>query len=474
MSSVDDRAFWRPSVCSTALIVGCVALSIRLAILLRAPAFIIGDSENYYFPGYQLARQIGFDLDLRRTPGYPLFIAFSVDSISEDLAALLLAQHLLGVGTCLLSAALTRWLYGAWAGLLAGIATALAAPMLVAGHYVMAEAPFIPLTMLALALLCLALHRRNRLLMLVGGLVTGAASLTRPIGLVLAIALAIALLVQERSPRRAAVLGAPAVLGLALLLAPWIARNALVHGSLSADGNAGQTLVGRVMRHDRGFNFLDPNDPDPTSRRAREIMQGGRGGFVSPARDRMKRELGLDDASANRLMRDLALDALRRQPAYYLSGTAAGFLRLVIGTPENVRDHWNSRGDARNREEWEAHPEIRNLLGPPSPLQEQQIGTVETLLNIYQPARFGPLLPLLAVVGAAVALAGPHRGAATLLFLTGLGLLATAVVLVAPLPRYRYPVEPIITILAAGAVAWLVGGAWRVSWVRRGVARVSG
>src|ERR1044071_2782367 len=51
-----------------------VALALRLAFLFRAPVFIIGDSENYFWPGYELAREIGFDLEIRRTPVYPLFI----------------------------------------------------------------------------------------------------------------------------------------------------------------------------------------------------------------------------------------------------------------------------------------------------------------------------------------------------------------------------------------------------------------
>src|SRR3954449_4297014 len=95
-----------PPVWLVLLSVGGVALALRLAFLFRAPVFIIGDSENYFWPGYQLAREVGFDLDLRRTPGYPLFIAFVVRQVGEDLAALALAQHLLGVVTCLLVAGL--------------------------------------------------------------------------------------------------------------------------------------------------------------------------------------------------------------------------------------------------------------------------------------------------------------------------------------------------------------------------------
>src|SRR5215204_1495916 len=83
-----------PSPWLVLVVVAGVALALRLAFLFRAPVFIIGDSENYFWPGYQLAREIGFDLDIRRTPAYPLFIALVVTRIGEDLAALALAQHL--------------------------------------------------------------------------------------------------------------------------------------------------------------------------------------------------------------------------------------------------------------------------------------------------------------------------------------------------------------------------------------------
>src|SRR5688572_32341043 len=103
-----------PPVWLVLTIVGLAALALRLAFLFRAPVFIIGDSENYFWPGYQLAREVGFDLDLRRTPGYRLFIVFVVRGVGEDLAALALVQHLLGVVTCLLVAGLGIRFWGAW------------------------------------------------------------------------------------------------------------------------------------------------------------------------------------------------------------------------------------------------------------------------------------------------------------------------------------------------------------------------
>ena len=68
------------------------------------------------------------DLELRRTPVYPLFIAFVVRQVGEDLAALALTQHLLGVATSVVVAALGIRYWGGWTGLLAGLLVALDVP----------------------------------------------------------------------------------------------------------------------------------------------------------------------------------------------------------------------------------------------------------------------------------------------------------------------------------------------------------
>ena len=509
-------------------IVGLVSLALRLAFLFRAPVFIIGDSENYFWPGYQLAREVGFDLDLRRTPGYPLFIAFVVREVGEDLAALALVQHLLGVVTCLLVAMLGVRFWGAWTGLLAGLVVGLSGPLLVAEQYVMAETLFISLATATIAWLALAIERPRWWAMLAGGVLIGAAALTRPVGLVLAVAALAALAVAawwrqddltpgrgelstragEESgggrsgapveptdhpnlPRRFPLPGPPRVsawlgrrgyrrvlvhalwlvMGVALLWLPWMARNAAVHASFSADGNAGSTLVGRTMRHDPGFAFENPNDPDPTRQRVREIMRAGRGRFVTPTRDRIKRELGLSEAEANRLMRDLALEAILRQPGYFLLGTTRWFWQLSQGSPERYRNHWQTRRDEGNREEWEAIEEIGYLLGPPSPLQQAQYDEAEALVSLFQPARLGPTIPLLALVGAvglALGIGARWRrpGVAAFLALVVVGLLLAAAALVAPHARYRYPVEPLLGLLAAGGVTTIV------ALVRRALARV--
>ena len=57
-------------------------------------------------PGYELARGLGFAPILKRPPLYPLFVAFSIVLMGEDPHGLAFLQHLLGLGTVVL----TYWL----------------------------------------------------------------------------------------------------------------------------------------------------------------------------------------------------------------------------------------------------------------------------------------------------------------------------------------------------------------------------
>jgi hypothetical protein len=263
--------------------------------------------------------------------------------------------------------------------------------------------------------------------------------------------------------------------GFALVLLPWMARNYLTLQVFSTEGAFGQTLVGRTVRHD-SFVFVDSNataGPLDDRQRARELMQeaADRGSFITPLRRRLMREYGLSELETNRLMRDLALEAVVRQPDYFLLGTARFFVQLAIGWPERVREAWQSRRDAESREEWESHPEIAGLLGPPSPLHERQLPQVERLATIFQPGRVGPLLLALFAVGLVatvvagrVATSGPGelpnsrqtRLPALLPALWAIGLILVGVAFVGPVLRYRYPAEPFLAVLAAGGLSTLI------------------
>src|SRR5205823_1757252 len=89
----------------------------RLAFAFRAPPlFVGGDSQTYLVPGFELARGFGFAPILKRPPLYPLFIAFSIVLTGEDPHGLALLQHLLGLGTVVLTYWLGRAAFGEESG----------------------------------------------------------------------------------------------------------------------------------------------------------------------------------------------------------------------------------------------------------------------------------------------------------------------------------------------------------------------
>src|SRR5215203_4443738 len=352
-----------------------ISLAIRLAFTGRAPAFLIGDSENYFLPGFQLAFGTGFDLELRRTPLYPLFLTGAILLVGEDLQGIVTVQHLLGVATCALTYLVGRYAFDRTVGLIAGVLTALSGTAIIGEHTIMAEVLFTPLLMGHLAVLLVAVRRRSLLLTVIAGLILGLAAMARPVGLTWIAALPFALVLATRSLADTVRMSVTTIVGLAIVALPWMTRNYLEHGSFSTDGSAGQTLVGRTLRHDSGFTFYDPSwvpEPDSAQERTRKIMQDwvGRATFLTPVRRRVQQDLNVSEAEASRFMQREAVAALTRQPGYYVQSTLTSFGKLMLGVPERPRDAWATRREARNREEWEALPEIRHLMGPPSLIQD--------------------------------------------------------------------------------------------------------
>jgi 4-amino-4-deoxy-L-arabinose transferase-like glycosyltransferase len=446
------------------LILLCLAVGIgallRAAFLLRAPVFIISDSENYFLPGFRLAHGLGFDLEPRRAPVYPGFIAAVVYGIAKDLASLALVQHGLGLLTVGLTYWLGRQVFGRLAGLLASLVVAMSGSQLLSEHTIGTEALFVASLALAGTISVLALKNNSGWLALNAGLAVGFAALVRPVALGLLPILPLVLLSTRPGWRRWLRLSALYGLGLALVLLPWMVRNLVVLEVFSTEGAFGQTLVGRTVRHDR-FTFVEQGvatDADSRRQRARELMQdaANRRSFITPVRRRLMLDLQLTELEANRLMRDLAVEAILRQPGYYALGTSRFFLDLALGRPDSLREPWQTRRDPEGREEWESHPEIASLLGPPSAVEERQFAKAEWLVTLFQPGRFSVLLLALSSVGVAAAIGQRAWRPALMPALYALALLAIAAAFVGPVPRYRYPAEPFLAVMAAGGLMALL------------------
>lgn len=452
-----------------------LAILIRLAVVFRVPLLVTGDSETYLGPAYALARGDGFDLSIKRTPAYPVFIAGSIWLQGEDLLSLALVQHVLGLVTVGCTYWLGRTIFGRVPGLLAGSAVAVSGPLVLAEQSLMTEALFIPAITMCLALTAAGLRSQNPLALLIAGGLLGIGTLIRPVNQALLPLLLLAPVVAFR-PWKRALLGLVLCLaGYGLVVGPWALRpDRDTEGA--ALGSLGQTLVGRTARHDRGaFTYYDPvrdaND-EPSRLAARQVLQeaADRGSSGRAVHTRLRKELGLSAGEVDALMRDLAIEAILRQPDYYVVGTVQRFVRLSQGAVERLRDLRNTNDVARQR--WE-DTNTRHLVPPATPAQDREAAAAEAVTGLFQPGRVGLAIVLLALVGALGTLVGHGHRSAWLVLGAAAALLFASVALVGNVPRYRYPVDPLLAVLATGGLCaaalmvWRAVGGVRLSRLRR-------
>src|SRR5215208_644926 len=408
------------------LLVGLLALAaiVRAVFLFRAPVFLRHDSVTYFQTGYELVRGAGFDLPLRRSPLYPLFIAAVIWVFGEDLHALAFVQHLLGLITVAVSYLLGKALFGRVAGAVAGLLSGLSAPLLIHEHYILSEPLFTPLLGLGLLLTVYALQGGRARLYVAGGVLLALGALARPIAQVLLPVVPLAILVHHRGLRPALKPMLLAVAGFALVLLPWTARGVLATGRVGSAGALGQTLIDRVTRHDESLVLPHPDSlsqhDDPTAIAVRRLIltQSSRDARPSAINHRIRTQFGLDEAEANAAMLDVALEVIRSQPERYFWGSLAKFRRIMVGEDERLRAHWASRRDGELRETWLAEASIAHLWVPPSVAEERASPTAEALTRLFQPYQWLAPLSVLIALGLALGLVHGPRGPTVLLLLT--------------------------------------------------------
>lgn len=461
------------------LLVLLVAFAWRLSFALRPPAFLTPDSEGYFLPGWELAHGFGFGPELRRTPLYPLFIARVVFIMGDDLRALMLAQHGLGVLTAGLAYGLGRAAFGKLAGLAAGLAVAFSGPLLVYEHHVQPEPLFTALVTLATLLALRALQRPTRWRLLAAGLALAAAILTRPVAEALLPLLPLALLVRFRAWRPAVVGCLWFGLGLCLLLLPWMARNALVHGSFGVEGALGQALIGRTARHDDYRKFyscppgaFNPLIPSASSGQALSLSQDERmdgarqiiceeaatgepsGGLIT---QRVRLELDLSQAETSNLLRQVALEAISQQPEYYLRGTVRTAAEILVGKRETVIAPWRQRTTRNWDNKWD--PRLTLLVKNPPPAEGPEYEAADALVSFFQPFHWRREIGLLLILGFLASVLRPAWRPALILLVAAGGLVLASAALDGLVWRYRYPVDPLLAAMAGGGVqaVWNAG-----------------
>ena len=446
-------------------LIGVVAAVLRLAFLYRVPVILTGDSQSHYLPGYDLAFGNQFEPELRRPPGYAFFAAGTILVLGEELRGLVFVQHLLGVLTAMLTYGLGRLTFGRPAGLVAGLLVALNGALVLSGQSIMTETLFTFLLVGTLLALLLAGRSGRWGWALLAGLGLGAAALTRPVAQALVILVPLAFLVYTRRPwpivRGTALVG----LGCALVLVPWMVRNLSEHGTLSAAGGLGRSLIARTIKYDEGyFDQSRPAAEGDLKAEVRQFIRGQRNTIrnsrsVRSTQAGLMKRFTMTQAESDRWMRTVATEAILERPAYYVDGSLRMAWQIVLGKPKEdaYSERWVMRSDKDWVEQWESR--VDHLLAPNSPAEQAGVETAQWLTEIFQPAALGPILPILAGLGLVLSIVVARP--ALLPGVAGLGILLASAALDGPVPRYRYPLDPLIALLAAGAlavtVAWLIG-----------------
>jgi 4-amino-4-deoxy-L-arabinose transferase-like glycosyltransferase len=443
------------------LAIGVVALAVRLAFLYRVPVLLTGDSQSHFLPAFDLIHGNTFDPELRRPPGYALFAAGTMLLLGEDLRAITFVQQVLGVATALLAYGLGRVTFGRASGLLAGLLVALNGALIVSGQSIMTETLF-TFVLLGVLLVLLQAGRSGRYAWaLLAGILLGVAALVRPVAQILVLLVPLTFLLYDR--RLWPILRGTVLVGVGVLLVmgPWMLRNASEHGTLSAAGGRGRSLIARTIKYDEGFfdDALPEAAPDDLNGQVRQFIRGKRNTIrnsrsVRSTQAGLMSQFNLTQAESDRLMRQVALGAIAEHPIYYAVGNLGMSWQIVLGKEkeDTYSDRLVMRRDKDWGEQWEDRLDF--LLTQPTETEQRSVETAQWLSGIFQPATVGPILPILAAIGIGLALAVCQPalvpGAA------GLLLLLASASLDGPVPRYRYPLDPLLALFAAGAVVTIV------------------
>jgi hypothetical protein len=438
-----------------------------------APMFVTPDSESYLLPGWELAHGQGFNPELRRTPVYSLFIASVLTLLGDNLERLATVQHLIGVATALVVFTFARTIYGSLAGLLAGLAVAISGPQLIYEHYLLSEALFTLLLSASLGAVVAGVARDSRGWLLLAGVVLALAALCRPIGQI-AVPLAIVFTVASagRHVRVGVGRGAFVLLGVILIMGPWMLRNLVTHESFAAEGALGQALIGRTVRHDKGFVYYDVAnpDPDPIRQAARRIIADEAatgepsGGRVTA---RIREELGLSQSQTSALLRSLALQTIWENRDHYVQSTWTFAWELYDGKIERLLGHWRQRTTRNWDNKWDLR--IAPLVDEELPAQGPAYDRVDDAASFAQPYRYRRWITYAIVIGAVLAVVVPRWRSALLPLGVAVVMILASAALDGPVYRYRYPVDPLLAIVAAGGIAGPLVVIWRLLFRGGGV-----
>jgi 4-amino-4-deoxy-L-arabinose transferase-like glycosyltransferase len=327
--------------------VGALALAVRLPLIATsAGTSYSGDTAEYM----RFADQL---LDGRfpttyRMPGYPLFIAALGLLPGSRVAAIVTAQHVIGVAlVCLILVAGWRF-FGRVTGIVAALLAALTPVMLGLEHTMEPDFLFGAIVFVGACAMAEALRRPEpslRWLAAAGAAFAGSAYV-KPVGQVLPAAALLGLAVSTRSVRATARGTFVVAAVTAILLIPWVVRNEVAYGLVTLSDQGGQTLFSRMFDVDHARIPTSTADGRliariAVERRAREP----RTELNDYARDAL-RARGLSDQQAVALEGRVARTAIAAEPLDYAADTGPHVWRALTDVNSfsyaDVSGHENS------------------------------------------------------------------------------------------------------------------------------------
>lgn len=235
-----------------AIIAGLAALILRLPLMARAgSATYNADTDGYLFlaneilhghfsdPGYSMPGYAGLFAALKPLPG-------------GQTDAMVILQHLVGVGVVVALVYLGRRWFSLAVGAMAGLLAALTPVMLGLEHTLEPDFLLSVVMLAGVALLVeggIGEQPRTRLLA-AGGAVLGVACYLKPVAQVVVLTVPVLLLARGVGWRAALRGTVVAVVALLIIIAPWLARNAIGYGQYTLSNQVGQTLFKRVFEVD--------------------------------------------------------------------------------------------------------------------------------------------------------------------------------------------------------------------------------
>ncbi|MFN0071427.1 MAG: ArnT family glycosyltransferase [Chloroflexota bacterium] len=426
----------------------------RLGFAFRAPLFVVNDSLSYVLPAWELLHGEGFSPIYKRPPLYPLFVAKVLWLFGEDPQAIAVTQHVMGIGVVALAFMLGFLLAGSIGASVAGALTASSSPLILTEHYLMSETLYGFLLTLTVISFILTERSGSIRLAAVTGALLALSALTRPIAqLVLPMVVIWIAWRYWEDRRRAVLLGSAVCMTYIAIVSPWMLRNLAVQGSFTVAGGMGEGIAVRTIRYEQRFDFRssDPAEPEPMRQARRIYRDEASDGSAFQLAARLRDELRVSPATADTLMRQIAFQAIRQQPMYYLTGSAEMFWKVLTGRTARLRQDWTPwRGMV-----WDSR--IPHLLPRATSLQNTEFAAAEWVSSLYDPAKAWPVLLPLALAGVLITSGSSGRGLPWLLAILTLGQIAAAAALVGIEWRYRYPLDPVINALVGAGLAGVLG-----------------